>query len=409
MNNPQLPQSNRTALVLILIVSAFAGGLLIGSSGIMTRATQATASGDVPFDSSYISQIYDKMQSDYLGTVPAQDKITQSIAKGLIDSLSDPYSAYLNPTDAQNYLKLADSAYDGIGVSLGYNGQYTTVETVMDGFPGQTAGLKSGDLVVSVDGQDMTNVRPEVVSTKVKGVAGTSVKLTIFRESEAKNLDFTIVRGEIKLDNITYNQLPNGVVQIHIGRFTEGEKNGLSGVEVFNNEWDAAVTKVAALNPKAIIMDLRNNPGGFVDGVRHVAEEFFTDGTVMMREQQKGQDEIVYRDNRQGKFESVPLVVLVNEGSASASEIFSGAVQDNKRGQIVGEKTVGKGVEQELLPMSDNSILLLVFRKWLTPNDRQITKDNPITPDAIVSYTAATTANGQDTQVAKALQIIAGQ
>jgi len=401
---PQI--SNSFILTVIIVVVAFASGLLIGTSGVLTsKAFLQTANSSTPFDSNYLLTIYSKMQQDHLGTTPTTEGITQSMAQGLVESLNDPYSAYLNPKDAQAYLKMADSAYDGIGVQLGYNGEYTTVESVIEGFPGQQAGLLSGDIIVSVDGESMAKTRPEVVATKIKGIAGTTVKMQIYRTSEARTIDFDIVRAEIKLDNITFKELDNGIIRISIARFTEGAKGSLSGADVFMNKWDEVISQVAAKNPKGIILDLRNNPGGYVTAVRHVAEEFLSSGKIIMREEEKNKDESIYYDNRTGRLESVPMVVLVNEGSASASEIMAGAVQGNDRGEVVGQKTVGKGVEQELLPMDDGALLLLVFRKWLTPTGVQISKDSPITPDTLVEYTAAV-GEGLDSQLQKAFEIV---
>jgi carboxyl-terminal processing protease len=405
-NNQQTKITHRFIYTIILVVIAFAGGLLLGTSGLLTNKVFNTITNNTSaFDTSYLMSIYSKMQQDYLGDTPTGEEITQSMAEGLIESLNDPYSAYLNPADAKEYLKMADSAYDGIGVHLGYNEQYPTVVSAIEGFPGYKAGLLPGDIIISVDGQDMAKVRPEIAATKIKGLAGTSVKLEVFRESEGRVIEFVIVRAEVKLENITYTELDNGIIRINIARFTEGAQGILSGAEVFMNKWDEIVSEVVAKNPSGIILDLRNNPGGYVDAVRHVAEEFLSGGDIVMREEEKNKEEIIYYDNRTGKLESIPLVIVVNEGSASASEIMAGAVQGNDRGEVIGQKTVGKGVEQELLPLDDGALLLLVFRKWLTPTGLQISAESPITPDQIVEYTAGANG-GLDSQLQKAFDLL---
>lgn len=391
--------------ILFIVVLAFGGGVIVGG-GLKTQSGGVITSTN-GFDATYLQSLYDRVQKDYLGTIPSSNDITYGMAKGLVASLGDQYTAYLNPTEAQGYLQSQDSAYEGIGVQLGFNGQYTSVDTILDGFPAQQTGLKSGDLILKVDGQDMANVRPEIVSTKIKGKAGTTVDLNIYRESSQEVLDFTLTRQAINLDNVTYDDLGNGVFKINIVKFTEGADGDSTGVQVFNRHWSEIVNQVAAKNPKAVIVDLRNNPGGYVDSVRYVAEEFLHTGKTIMFEEEKDQPKVEFTDNRTGKFESIPMAVLVNEGSASASEIFAAAMQDNSRGSVIGQKTIGKGVEQKIETLDDNALLVLVFQHWITPAGHQISKDSPITPDFIIDYKAATNGSKLDTQVQKALDSIA--
>lgn len=399
-------ETAKFVVVVFMLVLAFGGGVIVGG-GIKNQSNVAGAASTNGFDSAYLQNIYDKVQEGYLGTVPAAKDVTYGMAKGLIASLDDQYTAYLTPTEAQTYLQSQDSAYEGIGVQLGYNGQYTTIDSVLRGFPGEKAGLMSGDMVLKVDGNDMSSVRPEIVSTKIKGQAGTSVELNVYRASSEQVLDFKLVRQAINLDNVSYDDLGNGIYKINIIKFTEGSDGTNSGVQVFNQHWTEVVDKVAALNPKGIVVDLRNNPGGYVDAVRYVAEEFLQTGQTIMSEEQKDQPKVDYKDNRTGKFESVPVSVLVNEGSASASEIFAAAMQDNGRGKVIGQKTIGKGVEQKIETLDDSSMLLLVFQHWITPAGHQISKDNPITPDFLVEYKAATSGSKIDTQVQKAIDSLA--
>ncbi len=391
------------AIVILLIVGAFGGGLIVGGAA---KTLNVGASGGAPFDMNYIQDVYTRLSNNYLGDLPDSAKLTYGVAKGLVDSLGNEYSAFLDPKEAKDYLNSADSAFEGIGVTLGFDGTYTKIISPLEGYPGQKAGLLPGDLILAVNGEDVTGQQAEIVTTKIRGEANTVVKLKIYRPSASKNLEFDITRARIKLDNITYKEVKPGVFKINIVKFTEGAAGNKSGMQVFNDNWDKIVQEISAKNPKAIVLDLRNNPGGYVESVRHVAEEFLKSNQVIMGEEEKNKATQTYTDNRAGKFENIPVTVLVNSGSASAAEIMSAAIQDNKLGKVVGETTVGKGVEQTLLTLPDNSLLIVVFQKWLTPSGRQITKQTPITPDVKVELTPQDVEAGKDPQLAKALEVL---
>lgn len=394
------------AAVVFVVVSAFGLGIVIG---LAVKQEQGAAgiqvAADLPLDLNYLKRVYGYIESVYLGQQPDSTTFTESVARGLVDALGDKYSSYLSPEDATAYLQGSASEYEGIGVQLGYNGQFTIVSTPMEGSPGKAAGLKPQDEIIEVNGEDVTGKRPEVVATKIRGKAGTEVQIKAYRQSSGELLDFKITRAKIDLENITYEDLGEGIYKINIIKFTEGEEGSLSGAEVFNRNWKKIVDEISTKTPKGIIVDLRNNPGGYVDSVRYVAEEFLTEGQVVMKEQKKDETPVEYKDNRAGKFEQVKLIVLVNEGSASASEILAGGLQDNKRAQIIGKPTVGKGVEQNVIQLDDGALLMLVFKKWLTPAGRQISEQTPIKPDFEIEYEQASKPN-VDLQLQKALELV---
>lgn len=368
---------------IVLVVAAFGLGLLFGEQGVVK--TPSSGAGGF-FDSGYINDIYTKIQQDYINPLPDNKTITKGLAKGLVDSLGDKYSNYLSPTEAEDYLEGNDSAFEGIGVQLDFNGSYTVVQTPLDGYPGQKAGVLAGDIVLEVNGEDVAGVRPEIVATKIRGEAGSKVKLRIYRESEARAIDFEIQRERIDLENMDFELLPSGVGVIDIIKFTEGTDAGFDPVKVFNNEWDKLVDEVVSAKPKAIVLDLRNNPGGYVDSVKYVAEEFLAAGKLIMQEEDKQGQREQFADNRQGRLENIPLVVLVNQGSASAAEILAAAIQDNQRGKVVGMPTVGKGVEQKVITLEDRSLLFLVYKRWLTPLGNQLSPDSAIKPNVEVDF-----------------------
>lgn len=369
-----------------LFVSTFILGLCIGifftSLFLGSRNEGNSNPGNISYyDQSYIDLIYNKIVENHIGTLPTKEEITQNLANGLIQSLKDPYSFYLNPQQAEEYLSRRNPDFQGIGVILSFQDNYTYIQSVLKGYPAERAGLFQGDLILEVNGEKMDGVRPEIVATKIKGEAKTEVSIKIYRKSNNEEKIFKIIREKISISNINYDSQGEGIYKISISQFID------ESVEQFNLEWDKTVNEIIKKEDlKGIVMDLRGNPGGYVAAVKHVIEEFLTDGKIMYIEKSTDESQVQYRDFRKGKFESVPLIVLVDQGSASASEIFSASIQDNNRGKIVGTTTVGKGVEQIVLSdIPDKSLLVLVFQKWLTPLGRNIDKENPIKPDIEVN------------------------
>lgn len=407
MNISQLSQNPgfKSGMMATALLVAFGAGVLVTQvpTGIRSGLGQTASSS---FDSAYLQELYELLDQEYLGDIPTGQKLTQGMAKGLVDALGDEYSSLLTPEEAEQYLADNDSAFEGIGVQLGFDGQYSNITTVFEGYPGEGAGLRSQDIIIEVDGADVTGQRPELVATKIRGKAGTTVKLKVIREGASEVLTFDITRQAINLDNISHKDLGNGIVQIDVIKFTEGQDGNSNPVQVFNTQWDKVVDEVKKKNPRGLVLDLRNNPGGYVDSVKYVAEEFLKRGEVIMQEQSANGDTDIFRDYRDGDFESIPMVVLVNEGSASASEIFAGAMQDNGRAKVVGKQTVGKGVEQKVIPLEDNSLLMVVFKRWLTPKGQQLSKESPIKPDFDISSSSDNQNTDIDLQLNKALELL---
>lgn len=354
------------------------------------------------FDNEFINEVYKIFQEEYIGELPDKDELTYGVVKGLISSLNDPYTFFLDPEETKDYLSSRSPNFEGIGITLRYLNNNTEVETVLSGYPAESAGIKSGDIIVRVDNESVEGIQPNVVATKIRGEKGSDVVVEVFRPSESRLIQFTITRTSIEVSNVNYEKLEEGVYRISISQFID------ENVEKFNRSWNDVVNNILAEGqPKSIVVDLRNNPGGYVDSVKYVLEEFLPMNSVLMSEETREDGIITYRDQRVGKFESVELVVLVNEGSASASEIFAGAVQDNQRGSVVGNETTGKGVEQKVITdLPNDSLLIIVFQKWLTPSGRNVTKDNPIKPDLQVEFKVEDFNVGIDTQLNAALEVL---
>jgi carboxyl-terminal processing protease len=365
------------------IVGFFTGRYDYSKTSLSLGGGQYTLTGDLKSTENSVNvnilwEVWDELDKEYINSNLDGQKLIYGAVKGLISSLDDPYTAFLTPAESVEYMKSNKGEYDGIGATLKQVGTYAAIESSIDNTPAQKAGLLAGDVILEVDHQSMENKTVYDVVGLIRGVAGTQVTLKLHRPSTNKDFDVTITRGTIAVDNVSFKQLPNGIAELKVYKFTEADVNA------FNKLWDQAVNQVVNSNAKGVVIDLRNNPGGFVSAVEYALGEFFPKGTVVFMEESKDGVRVEHKVSRDGRLLNMPVVVLVNEGSASASEIFSGAIQDLGRGKIVGTNTVGKGVEQKLIPLSDGSLLQVVFQRWLTPKGNNISKDQPIHPDIII-------------------------
>jgi carboxyl-terminal processing protease len=349
-----------------------------------------TASSHNEIDVKQLWNVWDLINTDYLKKDVDNQELFYGAVKGLVSSLNDPYTNFLTPTEVADYKKSVAGQLEGIGVTLRQEGEYAIIESVVDGFPASKNGILSNDVIVKVDGIDVQGKNVNEVATLIRGKAGTNVKIDIYRPATKKDINLDITREAIDINNITIGDFKDGIQVIKIYKFTEDTQ------EKFNQLWDTTVEKVLAKNPKGIIIDLRGNPGGYVSGVEYILNDFLVKGKVIFSEETRDGNKTDHVVTRDGRLLNVPMVVIVNGGSASASEIMTGALQDYKRATVVGEKTVGKGVEQKLINLDDGSQLQLVFRKWLTPNGNNINREQPLTPDVIIEEYSAQTQKAYD-------------
>lgn len=372
-------------LTFLLIITIFLGGFYVGKIDLFDRTVGKSSGYEIigdklaqrdSVDISLLWEVWSELEREYIDAenIDGQDLLYGAV-DGLVKGLDDQYTSFLTPEETKEYLSGNKREFQGIGTTLAEDGEFVVIESPIDGSPAQKAGLKPKDVILEVDGVDMQGKSVFEVAKNIRGDANSKVKISYYRPSENETKDVEIIRQVIDLENMEVKDLENGYKILKVYQFTE------ASVEAFNREWDSNIDKVLKDNPKGLVIDLRNNPGGFVDAVRYAAGEFLPKGTTVFQEEDKSGRRTEYKVNREGRLLDIPLVVIVNEGSASSSEIFAGAMQDNDRGEIVGTKTVGKGVEQKLIDLSDGSMLQIVFQKWLTPKGRNINKEESITPD----------------------------
>lgn len=312
-------------------------------------------------------QAYDLVKQNYAGSIDKQ-KLVDGAVKGLVEALDDPYSAYLPPKDKKDLSDDLNGSFEGIGAELtDKNGLITVVAPIKDS-PAEKVGIKPNDVITKINGESTEDLTVSDAVTKIRGQKGTQVTLTIFRKDTDKELEFKITRQTIRIDSVTSKMIGN-IGYVEITQF------GSDTVDITTE----AVKEIAKQNPKAIIIDLRNNPGGYLYSVPPIAG-LFLPPSVIVKEK--------YRDGKTDELKSTnvpvlpktPMYVIINSGSASASEILAGALQDYKRATIVGTKSFGKGSVQDLLDLPGGSALRITIAEWLTPNGRAINKVG-ITPD----------------------------
>lgn len=317
--------------------------------------------------------------------------------RGMMDAVGDKQTFYMDPVVYETETSALSGEYEGIGAYVDTDGEYLTIISPIEGSPAQAAGLKPGDQIIAIDGVDMTGTTPEQARQKVLGPAGTTVTLTIAREGEEEPLEFILTRAKINIPSVTGEMLENNIAYVDINQF--GEKT--------TAELSAVLDELLAKNPQGIIIDLRNNPGGYLHTSVEVASEFIDEGVILYEQYGDGnRDEYTALGN--GRATEFPIVVLVNEGSASASEILAGALQDYERAQLVGVQSYGKGSVQQWVPLSDDQgAARVTVARWLTPDERLIDGIG-LTPDFIIEITEEDFANNLDPQLDKAIEVLLG-
>ena len=399
-------------VAIILLAGAFSGGFIAGHL--------LPAAGQIPFLSDILPSS-PTVASDPQSATPAELQslftpfweawnivhtqfvdqpvddlaLMQGAIRGMMEALGDQHTFYMDPELYKDETQALQGEYEGIGAYVDLDGEYLTIVSPIAGSPAELAGLHPGDKVIAIDDEDMTGTPPEEVRLKVLGPEGSKVKLTIRREGEPEPLQFAITRARITIHSAEGKMLENGIGYIDINTF--GDKT--------TEELRAALKEVIKQAPKGIVIDLRNNPGGYLNTAIEVSSEFIDKGVIMYEQYGDGKRD-QYEALGNGQATDIPIVVLINEGSASASEILAGALQDYKRATLVGEKSYGKGSVQTRQPLSNNQgAASVTIAKWLTPKERAIDHVG-LTPDVYVEMTPEDFAAGRDPQLDAAVETL---
>ncbi len=398
-------------VVFILLIGAFSGGLIIGwiipsrpLTSLFSENPSRAPTPQVGSESRRIEkqggdlfsafwEAWDLVHSEFVDQPVDDVQLMRGAIRGMIDALGDEHSSYMDPVEYQQMTEAMQGEYGGIGAWVDTTGDYLVITSPMPDTPAAKAGLKPGDKVIKVDGEDMTGIDGSLVLQRVKGEPGTTVVLTILREGE-EPFDVTITRALITVPSVTSKMLDNNIAYIQLMNYGDNS----------TEEVRKALKTLLAQKPKGLILDLRFNGGGYVNTAIEITSQFIGKGPIMYEE---------YGDGTRTTFEAkpgglaldIPLVVLVNEGTASAAEITAGAIQDTGRGVLVGVTTFGKGSVQIWTPLKDNQgAVRITTARWITPNGRQI-HGQGLEPDYIVELTGDE-PEGQDPQLDKAIEIL---
>jgi carboxyl-terminal processing protease len=325
-----------------------------------------------------LNQAYSIIHKEYVLPDKIDDTtLNQGALNGMVQSIKDPYSYYLSPAEYQLTQGNMQSSFGGIGATISNNENNTkqiVIVQPMKDSPAEKAGILSGDIILAVDNVTTEGLTVDQVVSRVRGKIGTSVKLTILHKDAVRAVDITIVRQEINPATVFY-RMEGDVAYIQITNFYDRT----------DTEFEKALESLDLKHTRGIIIDLRNNLGGYVTSMLNIASHFIKEGTIITLRDNQGRTEM-NKVNPNGIFTNLPVVVLVNQYSASASEVLSGAFQDYQRATIAGVQTLGKGSYDHFYNLSDGSAIYLTVGRWLTPNGREI-EGKGITPDVPLTET----------------------
>ncbi len=399
-------------LVVILLALGLVGGVVLDRQVLSAYVPTSNVTQAAQPDFQLMAQAWNIIQKNYVDRQAVNSQtLTYGAIGGMVDALGDTdHSRFLSPQMLSAEHNFTQGQFEGIGAEVQMENGHVVIVAPIDNSPAQKAGLRPGDIILKVNGQDISGLSLTDAVNLILGPAGSKVTLTIQDPTSGASRDVTLERARIALQNVTWSQIPGtNFADVSISAFSDG----------VTTELKQALTQIQAQHLSGIVLDLRNNPGGLLDQSEQVTSQFLSSGTIL--EEKNAQGQITKVPVQAGGLATkIPMVVLINQGTASASEILAGALQDNQRAKLVGATTFGTGTVLNEFPLSDGSALLLATEEWLTPTGRVIwhkgiapdvqvalpTGVIPLSPDALKSLTAAQVQSSQDAQFLKALDLL---
>jgi carboxyl-terminal processing protease len=390
----------RTSLAVLAGIVIFGLGMNIGNGNIsFSRGPHNVGNTSLPAELDYqsVNTLYKSLKENYDGTL-TESQLLDGLKEGLAQATHDPYTEYFTPKEAQAFKNQLSGTFSGIGAQLGKDSD-NNLEVIapIAGTPADKAGLKAKDIITHINSESTSGMSIDTAVEKIRGKKGTNVTLKIVRDKE-QALSLTITRDDINIPSVTTKTLDGNIGYIQISQF--GDDTGELTSKAAQSFKDAGV--------KGIILDLRSNPGGRLDAAVEVSDLWVPAGKTILQEKQGSTVVESYTASAGGPLEGMPTVVLIDGGSASASEITAGALKDNNAATLIGTKSYGKGVVQQVIPFKDGSELKVTVASWYRPNGQNINKKG-ITPDTEVKVSDSDIAAKNDTQLQAAQQKLANQ
>lgn len=379
---------------LLLLVFVFYIGTLFGSGRINIFGKNNQTGLPSNLDYSSINEVYQALKDNYYQPL-TETQILNGIKHGIADATNDPYTEYFTPQEASDFNNQLNQSISGIGVELGKDSDGNIqVIAPIDGTPASKAGILAKDLIASVNGTNTSGQSIDKVVSEIRGNVGTKVNLVLIRNG-SQTINLTITRETINIPSVTYKIINNNIGYMQISVF--GDDTSSLAKEASNY--------FISHNVKSVILDLRDNPGGLLDAAVNVSSMWLPSSDMVLQEKRGNQVLDTYYSNGDLTLANLPTVVLVNGGSASASEIVTGALHDNSKAYVIGVQTYGKGVVQQLINLSDGSQLKVTIASWYRPNGQNINKKG-ITPDKVVNITQDDINSGNDPQLNAAINYL---
>ncbi len=394
---------NRNYALIPVLILTFALGYYSAKLGpnsnspsIITGAYQQSQTEPSNISIPYIDDVYKILQEKYIDTDKLKlEDMQNSALKGFVRGIGDPYTAYMPPEESKEFEIDLDGELEGIGAVLEQRNDMIVVVSAVKDSPAKKAGLVSGDVVYKIDGVSTAKTSLQDAVKKIRGKKGTELKLTLLRKGEPKPVEVTLIRDAIHIDSIE-TESRNGILHVTINQFGQSTKK----------EFDNVVQKALLEKPRGMIIDVRGNGGGFLDSSVDIIGEFMKKGTMISRIKSRDpKDTEDMAAKQDGRLTDIPVVVLIDGGSASASEILAGAFQDTKRGILIGETSFGKGSVQELSKIRNGGLIRTTIAKWYTPNDQNIDQTG-IKPDIEVKQKDEDSKVKKDTQLEAAFDYL---
>jgi len=385
-------------IILISVTLVFTGiGLLSGYFWGRSEQSSVTPSGEINF--TLFWDTWKVLEEKYVDPSKLDIKtMLYGAIKGMVNSIGDPYTVFMDPEESKKFEEDVKGSFDGIGAEIGIKKGQLVIIAPLEGTPAQAAGLRAGDAIIKINDKVTTDFTTDDAVRLIRGAKGTEVVLTIFRDGWVETKEIKIIRDTILVPSIKWELKDNDIAYVQLFQFSETASGDFrkTALEILNSP------------TKKIIFDLRDNPGGYLEVAQDIAGWFLQKGQIVAIEDfGDARESKEYKSSGIAQFVDYPIVILINEGSASASEIFAGALKDNRQIKLIGQKSFGKGSVQQLEDITGGATLKVTVAKWLTPNGTTI-NEKGLEPDIKVEYTEKDFEANKDPQLDKAIEIIKG-